>query len=168
MSQDMYQASIPVLIRMLNNLKKVLQKGEKFANSRKIDETVLLNARLAPDMFPLTRQIQIATDNAKGCAARLAGKKVPSYKDNEQTFKQLYQRLDRTLAFLKKADPKAFTGAENRDIVLQFPSMTLNFKGQDYLNYFVFPNFYFHVTTAYAILRHNGVALGKQDYIGRR
>ena len=166
MSQFMYQATVPVMVRMLGNLKKILKKAEKHAAAKKIQPEVLLNARLSPDMFPLTRQIQIATDTAKGCAARLAGKKIPVYKDTEKTFSQLYQRLDRTMAFLKKAPRKDIAGSENREIVLQFPSMTLKFTGEEYLYRFVLPNFYFHVTTAYAILRHSGVAIGKRDYLG--
>lgn len=166
MSQFMYQASVPAMVRMLGNLKKILIKAEKHAKRKNIEPDVLLNARLSPDMFPLTRQIQIATDTAKGCAARLAGKKIPVYKDSEKTFNQLYQRLDRTVAFLKKARYKDFNGAEGREIILQFPSMTLRFTGEEYLNRFVLPNFYFHVTTAYAILRHCGVAIGKRDYLG--
>lgn len=168
MPQFMYQASIPVMVRMLGNLKKILKKAEKHAKVKHIEADVLLNARLSPDMFPLTRQIQIATDTAKGCAARLAGIKIPVYKDNEKTFNQLYQRLDRTVAFLKKARQKDFTGAEGREIVLQFPSMTIKFTGEDYLNKFALPNFYFHITTAYAILRYCGVAIGKRDYLGPR
>jgi len=164
----MYQASIPVMVRMLGNLKRILKKAEKHAKAKHIEADVLLQARLSPDMFPLTRQIQIATDTAKGCAARLTGKKIPVYKDNEKNFNQLYQRLDRTVAFLKKARLKEFSGAEGREIVLQFPSMTVKFTGEDYLNQFVLPNFYFHVTTAYAILRHSGVAIGKRDYLGPR
>ena len=168
MSQFMYRASVPVMVRMLGNLKKILKKAEKHAKAKNIDPDVLLNARLSPDMFPLTRQIQIATDTAKGCAARLAGKKIPSYKDNEKTFNQLYQRLDRTVAFLKKARHRDIAGSEGREIVLQFPSMTIKFTGEDYLHQFVLPNFYFHVTTAYAILRHCGVAIGKRDFLGAR
>jgi hypothetical protein len=164
----MYQASIPVMIRMLGNLKRILKKAERYAAAKKIDPSVLLSARLAPDMFPLTRQIQIASDNAKGCAARLAGRKPPVFKDVEKNFPQLYQRIDRTVAFLKKANKRAIANSENREVVLKFPSMTVKFNGLDYLNHFVLPNFYFHVTTAYAILRHNGVAIGKRDYLGPR
>ena len=168
MSQFMYQASIPVLVRMLGNLKRILKKAEKHAAAKKIDPSVFLNARLAPDMFPLTRQIQIASDSAKGCAARLSGVKIPVYKDTEKTFSQLYQRIDKTIAFLKKANRKAFAGSEKREIVLQFPSMTIKYSGFDYLTGFVLPNFYFHVMAAYTILRHNGVDIGKRDYLGPR
>src|SRR3990172_9886550 len=168
MSQFMYQASIPVMTRMLGNLKRILKKAEKHATAKKFDPSVLLNARLAPDMFALTRQIQIASDSAKGCAARLSGAKIPVYKDTEKNFQQLYQRLDKTIAFLKKADKKAIEGSENREIVLQFPSMTVKFNGMDYLTGFVLPNFYFHIMSAYTILRHNGVEIGKRDYLGPR
>ena len=168
MSQFMYQASIPVMVRMLGNLKKILKKAEKHAAVKKIDPSVFLNARLSPDMFPLTRQIQIASDSAKGCAARLSGNKIPVYKDTEKTFPQLYQRIDKTIAFLKKTQKKDVEGSENREIVLQFPNMTVKFKGMDYLTGFVLPNFYFHVMAAYAILRHNGVDIGKRDYLGPR
>ena len=168
MSKFMYQASIPVMVRMLGNLKRILKIAEKHAATKKFDPSVLLNARLAPDMFALTRQIQIASDSAKGCAARLAGMKIPVFKDTEKTFQQLYQRLDKTIAFLKKADKKAIEGSENREIVLQFPSMTVKFNGMDYLTGFVLPNFYFHIMAAYTILRHNGVEIGKRDYLGPR
>jgi hypothetical protein len=164
----MYQMSIPVMIRMLGNLKKILKKAEKHAVSKHIETEVLLNARLAPDMFPLKRQIQIATDTAKGCAARLAGKSIPVYKDNEKTFNQLYQRIDRTITLLKKTKASEIDGSENKEIILEFPSATLKFRGEKYLLNFVLPNFYFHITTAYAILRHNGVAIGKRDFIGPR
>ena len=167
MSEHMYPSSIPVLIHILGNLKKILGKAEKYAAAKKIDPGVLLNARLAPDMYPLTRQVQIASDTAKGCAARLAGKQIPVYKDNEKSFNQLYRRIDRTVAFLKKFKHVDIDGSADREIVLQFPSMTLKFSGADYLGKFALPNFYFHVTTAYAILRHNGVDVGKRDFIGQ-
>jgi hypothetical protein len=156
------------MVRMLGNLKRILKKAERHASARKIDPSVLLNARLAPDMFPLTRQIQIASDSAKGCAARLAGRKPPVFKDNEKTFKQLYRRIDKTVAFLRKTGRQELAGSESREIVLQFPNMTVKFKGLDYLTGFVLPNFYFHVTAAYAILRHSGVEIGKRDYLGPR
>lgn len=162
----MYQASVPGFIRMLGNMKKILKKAEKYAAAKNIDPDVLLNARLSPDMLQLTRQIQIATDTAKGCAARLTGKPVPVYKDTEKTFRQLYNRIDRTVTFLKKFRAGQFDGSEDREIVLKFPSMTMKFRGGWYLYNFVIPNFYFHVTTAYAILRHNGLAIGKRDYMG--
>ena len=167
MSVSMYQVSIPVIIHMLGNLKKILKKAERYATAKKIDPAVLLNARLAPDMHPLTRQVQIASDSAKGCAARLSGRAMPSYKDNEKSFADLYRRIDKTVAFLKKVKPQEIDGTENKTIELKFPQGTLKFKGQKYLLNFVLPNVYFHVTTAYAILRHNGLDVGKRDYIGK-
>jgi len=166
MSTSMYSSSVPAFIRMLGNLKKILNKAEKYAAKKNIDPEVLLNARLAPDMHPLTRQIQIASDTAKGCAARLSGKTIPVYKDNEKTFAQLYRRIDRTVSFLQKFKPEQINDTEQKLIVLKFPSATMKFRGEPYLQHFVLPNIYFHVTTAYAILRHNGVAIGKRDFIG--
>jgi hypothetical protein len=163
----MYQASIPQLQRMLGNLANILETAERWAEAKKIDPAVLLNLRLAPDMFPLKRQVQIATDSAKGCAARLAGVEVPSYPDSEETFAELQARLQKTLDFIGSFTPAQIDGSEDRQIVLNFPSMELKFSGRDYLFQFVQPNFYFHVTTAYTILRHNGLEIGKMDYIGR-
>ncbi|SDU10513.1 hypothetical protein SAMN05216296_1794 [Pseudomonas pohangensis] len=167
MSLSMYQASIPQLQRMLGNLANILETAERWAEAKKIDPAVLLNLRLAPDMFPLKRQVQIATDSAKGCAARLAGVEVPSYPDSEETFAELQARLQKTLDFIGSFTPAQIDGSEDRQIVLNFPSMELKFSGRDYLFQFVQPNFYFHVTTAYTILRHNGLEIGKMDYIGR-
>ncbi len=167
MALSMYHASIPVLMRMLGNLSAILHKAEAYASERKIEPSVLLNARLAPDMLPLVSQVQIATDNAKGCAARLAGLEVPSYADTESSFAELQARLDKTLAFISGIEAAQLDGSETRAVTLKFPSMELHFNGQDYLLGFVLPNFYFHVTTAYAILRHNGLDIGKMDYLGR-
>jgi hypothetical protein len=162
----MYQASIPQLQRMLGNLLNILQQAESWASEKNIDPAVLLNMRLAPDMFPLKRQLQIATDSAKGCAARLAGVEVPSYPDNEETFAELRARLSKTIDYLAGFTPQQIDGSEDKVIVLNFPSMELKFSGRDYLFQFVQPNFYFHLTTAYAILRHNGLNIGKMDFIG--
>ncbi len=167
MSISMYRASVPVFIRALNNLRSVLAKGEAFVEAKKIKPEVLLNDRLCADMFPLTRQVQIATDMAKGCAARLAGADVPKYDDNEASFADLYARIDKTLEFLKSFKAEQIDGSEGRDITLPSPRGTMQFKGLDYLLGFVTPNLYFHCTTAYAILRHNGVELGKMDFIGQ-
>ena len=167
MSISMYQASVPVLVRALTNLRNVLQKGEAHAAAKKIEPAVLLNDRLAPDMFALTRQVQIATDQAKGCGARLAGAEVPKYEDNEATFAELYARLDKTIDFLKSLKAEQFEGSETRDIVLPTRNGKMELKGLPYLQFFVLPNVYFHCTTAYAILRHNGVELGKFDYLGQ-
>lgn len=167
MSLSMYSASIPVLARMLGNLQAILRKAEVYAGERKIEPGVLLNARLAPDMLPLVSQVQIATDNAKGCAARLAGLEVPSYADTESSFAELQARIDKTLAFMSGIEAAQVDGSEGRPITLKFPNMELHFNGQDYLLGFVLPNFFFHVTTAYAILRHNGLDIGKMDYLGQ-
>ena len=167
MTLSMYSASVPYFVRMLGNLKAILEKGAAHAAARKFDAAVLFNARLAPDMLPLHRQVQIATDNAKGCPARLAGIDPPRFEDNETTYPQLIERIDRTLAFLKSLQPAQVDGSEARDIVLKFPNNTFNFKGQDYLTFFASPTFTFHVVTAYNILRHNGIDIGKSDYLGR-
>lgn len=165
MALSMYDASVPVLKHMLNNLAVILQKSAEHAESRKIEPGVLVNARLFPDMFPLARQVQIATDQAKGCAARLAGIAIPSFEDNETTFDELLARIAKTTAFLDSIEAQQIDGSEDRDIVLQLHEIKLEFKGQDYLLKWVLPNFYFHVTTAYNILRHNGVEIGKRDFL---
>ncbi|MDH0344179.1 DUF1993 domain-containing protein [Chromobacterium haemolyticum] len=166
MSVSMYQASVPALIRGLNNLSAILDKAAADAAARNIAPDVLLNARLAPDMFALTRQVQIASDSAKGCAARLAGVEVPSYADDEASFADLQQRIAKTVAFLQGFNAAQIDGSEAREVVLKVRGDEIRFSGQNYLLGFVLPNFYFHITAAYAILRHNGVALGKMDYLG--
>lgn len=167
MSLSMYQASIPVFVRMFGNLAAILDKAAVYADARKIDPAVLLNARLAPDMYPLTRQVQIASDAAKGCAARLAGVEIPSFADTESSFAELQARIQKTLDFLQGCSPAQIDGSEEREVVIRFPGAELKFSGQDYLLHFVLPNFYFHLTTAYAILRHNGLDIGKMDFLGR-
>lgn len=167
MSLSMYQASTPGLIRGLENLSVILEKAATYAETKKIDPSVLINSRLAPDMFPLSRQVQIATDGAKGCAARLAGIEVPSYEDNEATFPELQARIKKTITFLKSVSAKQIDGSEERKVSLKLRGKDVYFLGQSYLLTFVLPNFYFHITTAYAILRHNGLEIGKPDYIGR-
>lgn len=167
MSVSMYQASIPGLIRSLDSLAALLAKAEQFAADRNIEPGVLLNARLAPDMYPLLRQVQIASDTAKGCAARLAGVEVPAYPDTEASFAELKERLGKTVAFLQSVTPGQLDDSATRAVVLKMRSGELSFSGQDYLFQFVLPNFYFHVTTAYDILRHNGLAIGKRDYLGQ-
>ncbi|WP_026182484.1 DUF1993 domain-containing protein [Leeia oryzae] len=166
MSLSMYQASIPVFIRMLNNLKHLLDLAVQHAETHKFDPSVLPNVRLYPNMYPLTKQVQIATDMVKGGAARLAGETPPSWPDDEATLEQLQARVDKALAFLSGFSPAQIDGSENKEIVLKWPGRTLNFTGQDYLLNFVLPNFYFHITTTYALLRHNGVPVGKSDFIG--
>lgn len=160
MAYDIYDASIPPLIHMLGSLSTVLSKGEAHGG---IDPA---EARLAPDMLPLKAQVYIATDGAKGCGARLAGVEIPKYEDTEATFPELKARIAKTIAFLKSLDRKAFAGSETKQIVLKFPSSTMEFNGADYVGQFVLPNTYFHITTAYGILRNRGVALGKGDYLG--
>ncbi len=166
MSLTMYQASIPVFVRMLDNLSGILDKAAAHAEAKKIDPAIFINARLAPDMFPLSRQVQIATDMVKGCAARLAGIEVPSYEDNETTFSELQARIAKTKAFIESVSASQVDGSEERKITLKFGSKELSFLGQAYLLDFVLPNFHFHLTTTYAILRHNGVEIGKKDYTG--
>lgn len=163
---SMYNASVPQFIRMLNNLKNILEKAASFAEQKRIDTQVLANYRLAPDMLPLSAQIQIACDTAKGCGARLAGVEMPRHEDNEKTIAELVSRIDSTVAFLKTLTAEQIDGSEDKHIVLKFPNSTFEFKGLNYLLGFAQPNFYFHCTTAYAILRHCGVEIGKMDYLG--
>ena len=167
MSISMYLASIPPILRTLTNLRAVLEKAAAHAEARKIDPSVLVNARLYPDMFPLSRQVQIATDNAKGAASRLAGKEPPKYEDNESTFPELVARIDKTIALLETFKPEHIDGSEDKTITLPMHDRTLTFKGMPYLLDYVLPNIYFHVTIAYAILRHNGVEIGKKDFLGK-
>ncbi len=166
MSLSMYQASIPVFVRALGNLSHLLDKGAAHAEARKIDPSVLIGARLAPDMFPLSRQVQIATDSVKGCAARLAGIDIPSYADTESTFPELQARIAKTVAFLDGIAAERIDGSETRAVALKIRGRDTSFQGRDYLLTYVYPTFFFHVTTAYAILRHNGVEIGKMDYLG--
>lgn len=167
MSLSMHAASVPVFQHMLGALRQVLVKAEAHATARKIDPAVLLQARLYPDMLPLARQVQIACDFAKGAPARLAGAEVPAYPDDETSFAELQARIDKTLAFAGGFTAAQVDGSEARTVV-QWPGTPreIRFNGQDYLLRFALPNFFFHVTTAYDILRHNGVELGKRDYLG--
>ncbi len=164
----MYDATIPPLKRTLTNLSAILQKGENHADAKKVEHSVLLNARLALDMYPLTRQVQIATDMSKGAVARLAGVEIPKYEDTETTFAELQARIAKTITFIDAIKPAQMDGSETRDIVIPIRNTNLEFKGQAYLLNWVMPNVYFHVTTAYNILRNNGVELGKLDYLGPR
>jgi hypothetical protein len=166
MSFTIYDASIPPMIRVLENLSKILDKAVAQAKSEDRDLNGLLEGRLAPDMFPFTRQVQVASDTAKGCAARLTGSQPPGYPDEEKTFPELQQRIAKTIDYLKSFRPEQFEGADARTVVLKFPNGEMSFSGREYLTGFVLPNFYFHVTAAYAILRHNGIAIGKMDYLG--
>src|SRR5689334_14307813 len=167
MATSYYDFTVPVLTHALNNLAVQLDKANAHAERKKVDFTNFANARLIADMLPLTAQIQIACDNAKGAVARLAGVEAPKHEDNEKTYAELKARIGKTLDFIKSVPAEKFAGAETRDIVLKFPNLTLNFKGHDYLAKFVLPNFYFHVTMAYAIFRANGVELGKPDFLGQ-
>jgi len=167
MTISMYQAAVPAFVQMLTALSKVLDKAADFAAAKKIDPNVLLNARLAPDMFPLLRQVQIAADFAKGPMARLAGQEVPKYDDSETTIDALKARIAKTLAFVQSFGAAQIDGSETREIALTVGGQPLTLTGQNYLVNFALPNFYFHVTAAYAILRHNGVEIGKEDYMGR-
>jgi hypothetical protein len=166
MKVSMHALSVEVFTNILGNLSWILEKGAKSAVQRKIDPAVLLAARLAPDMLPLTRQVQIAGDIAKNSIARLAGQEPPRFEDNETTFEQLRARLARTIDYLQGLPASAFDGAETRDIKLPAGERTLEFKGLAFLQRWAIPNVFFHVTTAYDILRHNGVELGKSDFIG--
>ena len=166
MALSMYQATIPVFVRMLNNLSSILTKASHHAEAKKIDQAVFINARLAPDMFALARQVQIASDTAKGCGARLTGVEIPSYADTETTFAELHERITKTVEFLNSIPEEQFNGSEERKITLKMRSGEIQFSGQEYVLYFVLPNFYFHITTAYDILRHNGIEIGKMDFLG--
>ena len=167
MSISMYLASVPPIIRTLTNLRAMLEKAAAYAEVKKLDPSVLVNARLYPDMFPLSRQIQITTDNAKGSVSRLAGVEPPKFEDNETTFADLITRIDRTLDLVKSFKPEQIDGSEDKTITLKIPNRTLTFQGMPYLLEFVLPTIYFHVSIAYAILRHNGLDLGKMDFIGK-
>jgi hypothetical protein len=166
MHASMYSLSIPVFRRTLTNLSAILDKAVKHAEARKIDPSVLLAARLYPDMFTFTRQVQLASDFAKGTAARLAGEAPPKFDDVEVSFAELKERIARTIALLDRFKPEQLDGSEQRDIELKSPDRTLRFKGLDFLAHWALPHFFFHVTTAYDILRHNGVEVGKQDFLG--
>lgn len=165
-SLSMYQASIPVFQRVLNNFSAILAKAEAHASEHGIAAEVLLNAKLAPDMYGLIRQVQIASDGVKGAAARLAGVDVPSYADTEASFADLQERIAKTLKFIGSVSAKQVDGSEERPIALKVGGKELEFTGQPYLLHFVLPNLYFHTSIAYAILRNQGVALGKADYLG--
>jgi uncharacterized protein len=168
MSLSMYDVSVPVLVRGLTNLSANLEKGAASGEARKIEPAVLIGSRLAPDMHPLSRQVQIASDSAKGAGARLTGTDAPSFPDTETTFPELQARIKKTIDYLQSLKREQFEGAETRDIVMKFPNGEMTFSGQDFLFSFALPNFFFHLTTAYAILRHNGVELGKMDFLGAR
>ena len=168
MSLSMYQASVPVLTRALTNLSALLDKAATHCAAKKIDPAVMLGSRLYPDMFTLTRQVQIATDMSKGAGARLAGVDIPKFEDTEASFDDLKARIAKTIAFLNGLDAKAIDGTEEKDITLMVGGQPWVTKGQAYLLNFALPNVLFHAATAYGILRHNGVELGKGDFLGPR
>ena len=163
----MYQASAPRFVNTLGNLAAILDKAQAHCDARKIDPLVLTGYRLFPDMFPLSRQVQIACDTAKGAVARLAGAEIPKHEDSERTFAELKARIAKTIDFVQSVKRERIDGAEDKEIVLQMRSGERRFTGLQYLLGHALPNFYFHVTTAYNILRHNGVELGKADYLGK-
>jgi hypothetical protein len=167
MNISMYQASVPVFIRMLDNLAAILEKAAAHAEARKIDSAVLVASRLYPDMFPLVKQVQIASDAAKGGAARLAQLEPPAFEDNEATLADLVARLRKTVDFLRTLRAEQIDGSEDRTVTWKTRTATKSMQGMPYLLNHVLPNLYFHVATAYAILRHNGVEIGKGDYLGR-
>jgi len=166
MTNLMYALSAPLFVRMLGNLDGVLDKAAAHAAARKIDPTVLVNARLFPDMLPLAAQVRIASDFAKGAVARLTGNEPPKYEDNEATFDDLKARIARTIGYVDGFKPGQFDGADARQVTIKMRGEDKSFDGLTYLANVVLPNFYFHVTTAYDILRHNGVELGKRDFVG--
>jgi hypothetical protein len=166
MNISMYQASAPRLINILSNLSAILDKAQAHVEAKKIDPKALTDYRLFPDMFPMKRQVQIACDSAKGAVARLAGVEVPKHEDTEQTFDELKARIAKTIDFIKTLRPAQLDGTEDKAIRLKLGGREIDFNGMQYLLGHALPNFYFHVTTAYNILRRNGVELGKRDYIG--
>ncbi len=166
MTISMYQALVPPIIRALNNLMAILEKGDAHAEARKIEPSILITSRLYPDMLPLVRQVQIASDIARRGAARLAGLEAPQMEDTETTFPELITRLQKTVTYLETLTPEQIDGSEEKSISLPIGKETMNFEGLPYLLYFILPNVYFHVTTAYNILRHCGVEIGKRDFLG--
>ncbi len=166
MSFSMYTASVPVFVRGLKNLAACLEKARADAEARKFAPEILVDARLAPDMHKLSRQVQIASDTVKNAAARLAGLEVPSFPDTESNFDELQERISRTIAYVETVTQAQLDASEEKVVTLKFPGREITFSGADYLTNFVLPNFYFHLTTAYAILRNQGVKLGKADYMG--
>ena len=166
MTISLYQSSIPVFLKQLGAMSEILKKAEAHAEKKKIDPSVFTTARLFPDMLPLTRQIQIATDAVKGFTARAAGIEVPSFPDTEVTFADLQARIKKATDFAKSVKPAQIDGNEDKDVTLKFGPNEHTFKVQHYLLHFALPNFFFHITTAYDILRHNGVEIGKMDFLG--
>ena len=167
MNEILYTMTVPAFTQMLGALLPIFAKTKAFATERKFDESVLFNARLAPDMFALSRQVQIAADFAKGCAARLSETEIPSYSDDEATFDDLTARVEKTLAFINSIEPAKYTGAQSRVVKVTVRGQAIEMDGISYVRDFVLPNVYFHLSMAYAILRHNGLDIGKGDFVGR-
>jgi hypothetical protein len=167
MQISMYQASVPRIISILTNLNHLLDKAQAHVEAKKWNEAALTQFRLYPDMFPLTRQVQIACDTAKGVVARLAGVDIPAYEDNEVSFADLKQRIAKTIAFINGFSAAHIDGTEDKDIVTKRGDVETHYKGMQFLLNHAMPNMYFHVTTVYAILRHNGIEIGKRDYLGK-
>jgi len=166
MSLSMYQASVPVFVRALGNLRHILQKGEAHAKAKDVADAVLLQTRLVPDMLPLVKQVQIACDMACRCAARLAGEEPKSFEDNEVTMAEVYDRIDRAVAYLQSFKAEQIDGSESRAIHLKMRNGEINLDGQSYLLHFTLPNVFFHCTTAYNLFRGMGVEIGKMDFVG--
>lgn len=166
MTISMFQASVPRLINALNNLSHILDKAQAHIDAKKIDASALIQFRLYPDMLNFTRQVQIASDTAKGVVARLAGVEIPAYEDNEQSIADLKARIVKTIAFIQGFKPEQIDGTEDKDIITKRGEKETHYKGMQFLLGHAIPNVYFHITTAYAILRHNGVEIGKRDYLG--
>jgi len=166
MTISMYQASVPRFVNILGNLSNILDKAQAHVDAKKIDPAVLPNFRLFPDMLPMTTQVQIACDTAKGVVARLAGMEIPAFEDNEKTLADLKARIARTVAFIQSVPAAKIDGSEDKEIVIKRGDKETHYKGMQFLLGHAVPNFYFHVTTTYNILRHNGVEIGKRDYLG--
>lgn len=166
MKISMHTMVVDQCATMLTNISKLLDKGVAYAEAKKFDPTVLVNARLAPDMFPLARQVQIASDMVKNGVARLSGQEAPKFEDNEATMDELKARIAKTIDYIKSVPASAFEGSEERDIKIPIRDRSLEMKGLQYVRNWILPNFYFHATMVYALLRHNGVELGKPDFLG--
>ena len=166
MNISMHQASAQRFVHMLNSLSTLLDKAQAHAEAKKIDPLALTSFRLFPDMLPMTRQVQIACDTSKGAVARLAGAEIPKHEDTEQTIAELKARIAKTIAFIQTFKPAQVDGTEDKEVVLKIGGNDMKFTGAQYLLGFAYPNFYFHVTTAYNMLRHNGVEIGKRDFLG--
>ena len=166
MTISMYQASVPRFVNILGNLSNILDKAQAYVDAKKLDTATLTTYRLFPDMLPMTTQVQIACDTAKGVVARLAGVEIPAYEDNEKTLADLKARIGKTIAFIQTVKPAQIDGTEDKEIVIKRGEKETRYKGMQFLLGHALPNFYFHVTTTYNILRHNGIEIGKRDYLG--